>query len=123
MFDVLHLVVLPKLMLNFLKMKTLLMTSGLVVSARRNYPILVQLRWVDVRLNLSSNRSVDVVLVVVADGVANHATLDDATFALVDGHSDVHVDAMICPADVVVLFLSDVVMQTSNVMLKMVALP
>ena len=102
-------------------MKILLMIVDLFVSARCSYPILVQLRWVDVRPNLHSSPNVDVVLVVVVDDVASHAILDDdATFFLVDDHGD---DAMIYSADVGVLFLSDVVMQASSVMSKMVALP
>ena len=95
------------------------MTVGLVVSARCSYPILVQLRWDDVVLGLDSNPNVG----VEVDDAAKHANLVDATFSLVDNHNDDHVDDMTCPVDVVVvLFLSDVVVQTSNVMLKMVVL-
>ena len=80
MFDVLHLVVLPKSMLNSEKMKTLLMIVGLVVSAGCRCPILVLLRWDAEMLSLGSSPS--------ADDAANHTSLVDATFSLVDDHND-----------------------------------
>ena len=97
------------------------MMSGLVVSARCSCPILVQLRWADVVRDLSSNPSVNVDVVLVAFDAANHANLDvDAIFSLVNGYVDglatLHlVDVVVYL--VVVVFLYDVVMQLSNVML------
>ena len=93
-------------MLNFLKMKTLLMIVGLIVSARCSCPILVLLRWNAEMLSLGSNPSIDVDAVVVVDDAANHPSLVDATFSPVDDHDG----AMIYLDEVVVLFLYDVVM-------------
>ena len=110
MFDVLHLVVLPKSMLNSEKMKTLLMIVGLVVSVRCSCPILVLLRWDVEMLSLGSNPSADADDVIVVDNdanhdAANHASLVAATFSLVD-----HDDAMIYLVDVDILFRYDVEM-------------
>ena len=95
---------------------------------RCSCPILVQLRWADVVLDLSSNPIVDVDVDVVVVDAANHANLDvDAIFSLVDGYVDglailYLVDVVVYL--VVVLSFCDVVMQLSNVMLlKVAALP
>ena len=105
LFNVLHLVLLLKSMLNSEKMKTLLMIDGLSVSARCSCPILVLLRWDAEMLSRGSSPSADVHAVVVVVDAANHTSLVDATFSLVDDHDD----AMIYLVDVVVLFLYDVV--------------
>ena len=81
------------------------MIVGLVVSARCSCPILVLLRWGAEMLSLGSSPSADADAVVVVDDAANHASLVDATFSLVDDPDD----TMICLADDVVLFLYDVV--------------
>ena len=98
------------------------MMNGLVVSARCSCPILVQLRWADVVLDLNSNPSVDVDVVVVVVDAANHANLDvDAILSLVDGFVDglatLYLVDVVVYLVVVVLLLCDVVMQLSNVML------
>ena len=80
--------------------------------------------------------SVDVDVVVVVVDAANHANLDvDAIFSLVDGYVDGlatlylvdvvgYLVVVVVVVVVVVLFLCDVVMQLSNVMLlKVAALP
>ena len=81
------------------------MMNGLAVSARCSCPILVQLRWVDVVLDPSSNHSVDVDVVIVDVDAATQPNLDvDAVFFLVDGYVDGL--AALYLADVVVLSLS-----------------
>ena len=81
------------------------MTAGLAVSVRCSCPTLVLLRWDAEMLSLGSNPSSDVGPVVV-DDAANHTSPVDATFSLVDDPDD---NARIYLADVVVLFLYDVV--------------
>ena len=96
------------------------MMNGFVVSPRCSCPILVQLRWADVVPDLSCNPSVVVDVVIVVVDAANHANLDvDAIFSLVDGYVDGL--ATLYLVDVVVLFLCDVMMQLSNMMLLKVA--
>ena len=81
------------------------MMNGLVVFARCSCPIRVQLRWADVVLDLKSDPSVDVDVVVVVVDAANHAKFDvDAIFFLVDVDFDGL--PMVLPHTILLMLLS-----------------
>ena len=81
--------------------------NGFVVFARCCCPILFQLRWADIVLDLNSNPSVDVDVVVVVVDAANDAKPDVDAIFLVDVDFDGFVDglATLYLVDAVVYFV------------------